>query len=120
MVFGKNRSFLNARNCNACHVEDSYKVDRGTIGAVVSRLSDPMNVLSPALTDPNAWWVITPKAATCTSCHDSPKALGHVTSYGGAAFGNKTQSASWLTQETCSDCHSSGGFKAVDVVHGLK
>lgn len=113
-------SGLNARNCNACHVEDSYKVDRGTIGAVVSRLSDPMNVLSPALTDPNAWWVITPKAATCTSCHDSPKALGHVTSYGGAAFGNKTQSASWLTQETCSDCHSSGGFKAVDVVHGLK
>ena len=22
-------------NCNSCHVDDSYKVDRGTLGAVV-------------------------------------------------------------------------------------
>jgi len=111
---------LNARNCNACHVEDSYKVDRGPIGAVVSKLSVPANVSSAALTDPKAWWVITPKAASCTACHDSSKAIAHVTSWGGAAFGNKAQSASWLTQETCGDCHSSGGFKAVDIVHGLR
>lgn len=113
-------SGLNAKNCNACHVSDSYKVDRGTIGAVVSKLSDPNNVLSVALTDPKSWWVITPKAATCTSCHDSSKAFAHVTSWGLAAYGNKSQSQGWLTQEICSDCHSSGGVKAVDIVHGLK
>lgn len=113
-------SGANARNCNACHVDDSYKVDRGPIGAVVSKLSDPTNVLSAALTDPKAWWVITPKAASCTACHDSSKAFAHVTSWGLAAYGNKSQSQGWLTQEICSDCHSSGGVKAVDTVHGLK
>jgi OmcA/MtrC family decaheme c-type cytochrome len=97
-------------NCNVCHVDNSYKVDRGTLGAVVSK---PTGV-----TDPTQWLVISPKAASCTACHDSPTAIAHVTSFGNASLGNRTQSASIVTQEICADCHSSGGFKGVDIVHG--
>lgn len=99
-------------NCNACHVNNSYKVDQGPLGAVISK---------PAgITDPMQWLVVSPKAATCTACHDSPKAMAHVTSFGNASFGNRTQAQSMQTQEICADCHSSGGFKGVDIVHGQK
>src|SRR5690606_15623172 len=84
-------------NCNACHVDNSYKVDRGQIGSVVSKLNDPANGQSGNRADPKSWLVITPKAATCTACHDSGKAIGHVASFGGAAFGNITQAQSWNT-----------------------
>jgi OmcA/MtrC family decaheme c-type cytochrome len=99
-------------NCNACHVNNSYMVDRGTVGATVKKPS--------GVTDPMQWLVISPKAASCTACHDSPKAMGHVTSFGNATFGDKTQAASMGTTEICADCHSSGGFKGVDIVHGQK
>ncbi len=99
-------------NCNACHVDNSYQVDRGTLGGVVSK---PAGV-----TDPMKWLVISPKAASCTSCHDSPKAIGHVTSFGNASYGNRTQAESMQIQEICADCHAGGGFKGVDIVHGLK
>jgi OmcA/MtrC family decaheme c-type cytochrome len=99
-------------NCNACHVNNSYKVDRSVLGSVVSK---PAGV-----TDPLKWLVISPQAATCTSCHDSPKAIGHVATYGGASFGNRTQEQSLHTQETCADCHASGVFMGVDIVHGQK
>jgi OmcA/MtrC family decaheme c-type cytochrome len=97
-------------NCNACHVNNSYKTDAGTLGAVVKK---PAGV-----TDPMQWLVISPKAASCTACHDSPAAIGHVTSFGLASFGNLTQLGRGT--ETCDDCHASGGFKGVDIVHGLK
>jgi OmcA/MtrC family decaheme c-type cytochrome len=103
-------------NCNVCHVDNSYKVDRGPLGAAVSK-----PILAATLkADPNPmnWMVISPKAASCTACHDSPKAIAHVTSFGQATFGNKTQAQSLQTQEICADCHSSGGFKGVDIVHG--
>jgi OmcA/MtrC family decaheme c-type cytochrome len=99
-------------NCDACHVDKSYLVDRGTLGAVIAK---PAGVA-----DPMQWLVISPKAASCTACHDSPKAIGHVTSFGNASFGNRTQAASLQTQEICADCHASGGFKGVDLVHGQK
>jgi OmcA/MtrC family decaheme c-type cytochrome len=105
-------------NCDSCHVNGSYKVDRGTVGSVVSK-----PILSSTLkADPNplSWMVISPKAATCTACHDSPAAIGHVTSYGAASFGNRSQAQSLQIQETCADCHSPGVFKGVDIVHGQK
>ncbi len=99
-------------NCNACHVNNSYKVDQGPMGAVISK---PVGV-----TDPLLWNVISPKAASCTACHDSSIAIGHVTSFGFASFGNRTQTQSLQTQEICADCHASGLFKGVDIVHGLR
>ncbi|GAB3760002.1 decaheme c-type cytochrome OmcA [Ramlibacter monticola] len=99
-------------NCNACHVNNSHLVDKGTVGSVVKK---PANEA-----DPQKWLVISPKAASCTACHDSAKAIGHVTSFGNGAFGEKTQAASMVTTEICADCHASGGFKGVDIVHGQK
>ena len=102
-------------NCNACHVNNSYKQDLGPLGAVVS----------PRVTgaDPLTYKVISPMAATCTSCHDSSKAIGHVTVFSDppAAFGDKTQGQiNGLPREGCYDCHASGKFKGVDIVHGQK
>ena len=48
------------------------------------------------------------------------EAIGHVTSFGNASFANLTQAQSVQNQEICADCHSSGGFKGVDIVHGQK
>ena len=98
-------------NCNACHVDNSYKTDMGTLGAVVSKQPSTE-------ADPNKWLVISPKAASCTGCHDSSTAIGHVTSFGAASFADKAQGS--RPQETCDDCHSSGGYKGVDIVHGQK
>jgi OmcA/MtrC family decaheme c-type cytochrome len=100
-------------NCNACHVNDSYKLDQSPLGAVVKK--------DAGVTDPNLWKVISPKAATCTACHDSAKAVDHVSSFGGAYFGNQTQAQiAGSPRETCNDCHASGGAKSVDLVHGQK
>ena len=111
-------------NCNACHVNNSYKQDLGPLGAVV--LKGPVTLVGSGFTvaadaNPNNWLVISPKAASCTACHDSSKAMGHVTSFGGAAVGDKTQAQiAALPKETCEDCHASGGFKGVDTVHDQK
>jgi hypothetical protein len=99
-------------NCNLCHVNDSYKVDRSQVGSVVS--------LRAAGASPLGFNVISPQAATCTSCHDSAFAIGHVTSFGGSAFGNRTLGQDRLVREVCVDCHAPGLFKGVDAVHGLK
>jgi hypothetical protein len=115
-------------NCNACHVNNSYKNDQGTLGTVVMKsIATPATNSVAAVMEADAakWSVISPKAASCTACHDSSTAIGHVTAFGGAAFGEKTQGVvAGLTgytaapRETCNDCHSSGSFKGVDVVHG--
>ena len=113
-------------NCNACHVNNSFKKDQGTLGAVVKKplIAAPTTANPLATTtdlNPNHWLVISPKAATCTACHDSTKAMDHVVSFGGGAFGDKTQAQlAAAPRETCDDCHASGGFKSVDLVHGQK
>jgi hypothetical protein len=100
-------------NCNGCHVNDSWKQDRSTVGSVVSV---PKVGTTP---DPNPlnWLVITPKAATCSSCHDSTTAINHMVGVGGSKFGTATQGQSFQTQESCVDCHAPGSPRGVDVVH---
>jgi OmcA/MtrC family decaheme c-type cytochrome len=107
-------------NCNVCHVNNSYKQDMGPLGTVIGK---PFAAGSTTTleTDVNKWNVISPKAASCTACHDSATAIGHVTSFGGASFGNLTQGGiAAIARESCDDCHAPGGFKGVDVVHGQK
>jgi len=104
-------------NCSACHVNDSYKTDMGTLGTVIQK--------STLLTDPSQWSVISPKASSCTACHtgvttNNVPVSDHVTWFGGATFGDKTQVAiAGLQPETCNDCHASGA-KNVATVHGQK
>lgn len=100
-------------NCNACHVDNSYKHDSGPLGSNVSARATGA--------DPNAYVVISPKAASCSACHDSSADIAHMKSFGGARFGDANQS-SYLAgaRETCDNCHAPGGVKAVDLVHGLK
>jgi OmcA/MtrC family decaheme c-type cytochrome len=102
-------------NCNGCHVNNSWQQDRSTIGSVVAKPIDPATL--KAGTNPLDWVVITPKAATCTSCHDSAKAISHVVGSGAAAFGTATQGQSFQIQESCVDCHGPGRALGVDVVH---
>jgi len=102
-------------NCNGCHVNDSWKNDLSPIGAVVTKPIDQTTL--KADTNPLTWGVITPKAATCTSCHDSQTAINHVVGTGGSSFGAATQAQSLQTQETCADCHGPGRQLGVDVVH---
>jgi OmcA/MtrC family decaheme c-type cytochrome len=100
-------------NCNACHVNNSYKNDLSPLGSTVA----------PRVTgaDPRNYAAISPKAASCTSCHDSSFAIGHVQAFGGSSFGSLTVSQILgAPQETCNDCHSAGAFYGVDVVHGQK
>ena len=107
-------------NCNACHVDNSYIRDLSPLGAVVKK--------DTGVTDPALWKVISPKAATCTSCHDSQTAQTHVINFGGATYGTRTQAdigtllpvATAVPRESCDDCHGSGGFKNVDLIHGQK
>ncbi len=111
-------------NCNACHVNDSYKIDHSPLGAVVQKAA--------GVTDSNQWKVISPKAASCMACHDGNTKSGvavvdHVRA-NGASFGELTQAqvATSMTagvavpRETCDDCHSSGLARGVDKVHGLQ
>jgi len=99
-------------NCTACHVGNTFLRDQGTVGSVVSLRTSGAN--------PAGYSVISPQAATCTSCHDSAFAIGHVTSFGGSAFGNRTLGQDRLVTEICADCHAPGLFKGIDIVHGMK
>jgi len=138
-------------NCNTCHVDNSYKVDRGTLGASVLSTSLSKDAATGLYSNPNVGLfeasgaciggngtvaaktltacaaidvnklpVISHWASACTACHDSPAAIGHVTSFGNASFGNRTQAEAAQATEICADCHATGLFKAVDFVHGLR
>ena len=98
-------------NCASCHVNDSWKQDRSVLGSVVFKQT--------GVTDPLNWQVISPKAATCTSCHDSKSVQTHVKT-AGASFGTATQNDllyGGKVFESCEGCHAPGSALGVDVVH---
>jgi OmcA/MtrC family decaheme c-type cytochrome len=98
-------------NCNSCHVNDAWKQDRSVLGSVVFKATGVTSMLD--------WQVVSPKAATCTSCHDSKSAQTHVKT-AGATFGALTQNDllnKGLVFEPCEGCHAPGSALGVDVVH---
>jgi OmcA/MtrC family decaheme c-type cytochrome len=105
-------------NCNACHVNNSWQRDPNPVGSVVAKPIVPAT--GKAGVNPLEWRVITPQAASCTACHDSPKAIEHVVGAGGAAFGQATQAQNFQILESCADCHRPGMPNGVDVVHSRR
>jgi OmcA/MtrC family decaheme c-type cytochrome len=126
-------------DCNACHVNGSFASDRGTIGSgllswgtnttVCTSSYNENAALRPLLltnvagtdyVDAQKNPVISPKAASCTSCHDTIGVIQH-TQAGGAVFGDRTQGQflSGFVFESCDGCHAPGGFVGVDAVHNI-
>ena len=99
--------------CSNCHVKDSWKQDKSVLGSVVFKQTGVTDMLN--------WQVISPKAATCTSCHDSKSVQTHVKTVG-ATFGTLTQGdvLNGAVFESCEGCHAAGSAIGVDTVHGLK
>jgi len=98
-------------DCANCHVKDSWKQDRSVLGSVVFKPTGVTNMLD--------WLVISPKAATCTACHDSKAVQTHVKTVG-ASFGTATQNDllyGGKVFESCEGCHAPGSALGVDVVH---
>ena len=98
-------------NCANCHVKDSWKQDKSVLGSVVFKQTGKADMLD--------WQVISPKAATCTSCHDAKAVQTHVKTVG-ASFGTATQNDllyAGKVFESCEGCHASGTALGVDVVH---
>lgn len=80
------------RNCETCHVNDSYKLP----------LPDD---LLPTTTGKALWEPMQATAAACLSCHDGDDAASH-------AFANTT-----VFGESCATCHGEGKNFAVEKVH---
>ena len=80
------------RNCEACHVNDSYTL--------------PLPDGALAVTTPRDWWTpMLPETAACVSCHDGKSAKIHADS-------NTSDLG-----EACSTCHGTGKTYSVEAVH---
>jgi len=80
------------RNCEACHVDDSYTL--------------PLNSGLESVTTPrDVWTPMLPETASCLSCHDSEGAAIHA------------DSNSSDLGEACATCHGVGKTYAVEAVH---
>jgi OmcA/MtrC family decaheme c-type cytochrome len=139
-------------NCNACHVNDSWKQNGAVLGSQLvgtstsvrnGRFTNPgINHLvssgacvgqtgsiatldlACASIDMTKIPVVSPKAAVCTSCHDSLGRQSHVINMGGATFGTMGQGDLFAGKvfEACDGCHEArvGALRPVDAAHGLK
>lgn len=103
------------KNCSNCHVNDSWKQDKSVLGTVVFKPAGKTNMLD--------WMVLSPKAATCTTCHDAKAVQTHVANIGGGAFGTITQSEllyGGKAFEACEGCHAPGSALGIDKAHAFK
>jgi OmcA/MtrC family decaheme c-type cytochrome len=80
-------------NCVKCHLPDTYDtvLPPNLLLTTASIPADPLladnraNIIAARNTVPNAWdLVITPTASACGHCHNSPAAITHLMSSGGA------------------------------------
>jgi len=109
--------YAGLKNCNVCHVNNSYQVNGSLLGT--SLIPAPVDATFTD-TDASDNLVISPKASTCSSCHNSDDAKTHMINEGKAAFGTVTQGAlatGTAVLELCDGCHLPGAMKSVETVH---
>ena len=80
------------RNCEACHVDDSYTLP---LPANLEMVETPRDFFTP----------MGPETAACLSCHDSKAAASH-------ALSNSSDIG-----EACAACHGTGKTYDVEKVH---
>ncbi len=85
----------NVADCETCHLEGTYELPLPS-GAQPTIVTQDGRVVSTTL----------PITATCTSCHDSSDAAGHI-----------ELMVTDTGQETCTVCHGSGREFGVEEVH---
>lgn len=81
------------RNCETCHVDDSYELPIPDFAA---------DTTAPA----DFWSPLAPASSTCMSCHDSQDTAAHVDA-----------NISGLLGESCNTCHGDGATFSVERVH---
>ncbi len=99
-------------DCNSCHVNESYRTDRGVFATSIDFGPDDTRGTADDLR-------ISPKAATCSSCHDRTALRIHMSDMG-AVFDQTQEVISTVVYERCDECHGNGGPKDVKVVHKAK
>jgi len=114
--------YTGLKNCDSCHVGNSYKQNNSVLGTSVTyAVNTSIDSTNATVTDIDASdnLVISPKASACASCHSSDSAKTHMTNEGGAVFGTLTQGAfaSGAVFESCDGCHAAGTMLPVDSVH---
>jgi OmcA/MtrC family decaheme c-type cytochrome len=120
--FGDVEFPANPRDCYRCHIEQNGKgtyelpLAPGVLGTTIDTRSTPGVSVD---VDPANNLRITPTAAVCSSCHDSPKARTHMASAkSGGKFGVlQSQIDSLAVKENCVSCHGPGKDKSVRKVH---
>lgn len=120
--------YTGLKNCNVCHVNNSYLQSRSVLGTSVTySVNLATNSTNASVTDTDASdnTVISPKASACSSCHTSATAKQHMNDTGGAAFSTGTYrtatqadlASGTVVFEACDGCHLTGGQAPVDLFH---
>jgi OmcA/MtrC family decaheme c-type cytochrome len=109
------------RDCQKCHNPGTYQFPlKTTLGTTVNTQSVTTSGAPTVNNDPADDTKVTPAAATCSACHDSPRVRAHMLRKG-ASFETLQQNIdSGAVSEKCNTCHGPGKSKDVSRVHRVK
>jgi OmcA/MtrC family decaheme c-type cytochrome len=78
------------------------------------------NALTGATTNADPTTLVTsPFVAACVSCHDSPIAIDHMQTNGGAFYSPRSAAFTQPQQEQCVLCHGPGAVASISTLHAF-
>jgi OmcA/MtrC family decaheme c-type cytochrome len=108
-------------DCTTCHVGTSYQLLGGWTAPTANGLLGTTIASGASSTDPTDNLRVSPTAAVCASCHDSPVARLHMQDPSTGGTFSVTQAALNVAPvEACTFCHGDGKILDVKTVHGVK